>query len=192
MPTNLWRISRHDDLDGIGGEKADGRWHTAAKGKRIVYLSEHPAVALVEVLANLKGNPRLFPDAYRMMKLVVDPTVWVAAQHIDPSSISPQHDPGAPHLASEMWVSSPHPPHRRRVAQRPHLRSPPCPLRPLPRVLQLPPQPSPPRRPHPHHRLGPLGHLRQAPLPPPRLAKTKSRCVFIAAHWLMASSHDHR
>jgi RES domain-containing protein len=65
----LWRISRHDDLDGWGGEKSDGRWHTAAKGKRIVYLAEHPAVALVEVLANLKGNPRLFPDTYRLMKI---------------------------------------------------------------------------------------------------------------------------
>jgi RES domain-containing protein len=65
----LWRISRHDELDGWGGEKADGRWHTAAKGKRIVYLSEHPAVALVEVLANLRGNPRLFPERYRMMKV---------------------------------------------------------------------------------------------------------------------------
>lgn len=79
MATNLWRISRHDDLDGIGGEKADGRWHTAAKGKRIVYLSEHPAVALVEILANLKGNPRLFPDACRMMKLVIDQSTWAAA-----------------------------------------------------------------------------------------------------------------
>jgi RES domain-containing protein len=48
----LWRISRHDELDGWGGEKADGRWHTAAKGKRIVYLSEHPAVALVEELGS--------------------------------------------------------------------------------------------------------------------------------------------
>ena len=78
-PNLLWRISRHDDLDGIGGEKADGRWHTAAKGRRIVYLSEHPAVALVEVLANLKGNPRLFPDAYRMMKLVIEQSIWAAA-----------------------------------------------------------------------------------------------------------------
>jgi RES domain-containing protein len=65
----LWRISRHDELDGWGGEKSDGRWHPAAKGKRIVYLAEHPAVALIEVLANLKGNPRLFPDTYRLMKI---------------------------------------------------------------------------------------------------------------------------
>ncbi len=41
----LWRISNHDDLVGLGGEKADGRWHSAARGKRIVYLSEHPALA---------------------------------------------------------------------------------------------------------------------------------------------------
>lgn len=75
----LWRISRHDDLHGTGGELADGRWHTAAKGKRIVYLSEHPALALIEVLANLKGNPRLFPDAYRMMKIDVQASVWSAA-----------------------------------------------------------------------------------------------------------------
>lgn len=84
MATHLWRISRHDDLDGIGGEKADGRWHTAAKGKRIVYLSEHPAVALVEVLANLKGNPRLFPDAYRLMKIDVHPQLWSAIEQAAP------------------------------------------------------------------------------------------------------------
>lgn len=77
---HLWRISRHDDLEGLGGEKTDGRWHTAAKGKRIVYLSEHPALALIEVLANLKGNPKLFPDAYRMMRIAIDKRVWSAAK----------------------------------------------------------------------------------------------------------------
>jgi RES domain-containing protein len=73
----LWRISRHDDLEGLGGERTDGRWHTAAKGRRVVYLSEHPAVALLEVLANLKGDPRLFPDTYRLMKIVAAPSVSV-------------------------------------------------------------------------------------------------------------------
>ncbi len=73
---SLWRISRHDDLQGLGGERADGRWHTAAKGKRVVYLSEHPALALIEVLANLKGNPKLFPFAYRLMKIAVPHSLW--------------------------------------------------------------------------------------------------------------------
>lgn len=65
----LWRISKHNDLAGLGAEKTDGRWHTLARGKRIVYLSEHPALALIEVLANLKGNPKFFPDTYQLMKV---------------------------------------------------------------------------------------------------------------------------
>jgi RES domain-containing protein len=68
----LWRISNHGDLEGLGGERSDGRWHTAQRGKRIVYLAEHPAVALVEALVNLKGNPALFPDRYQLMKISAD------------------------------------------------------------------------------------------------------------------------
>jgi len=71
----LWRISNHCDLAGIRGEKSDGRWHTAERSKRIVYLSEHPALALIEALANLKGNPRLFPESYQLMKIIVGDTV---------------------------------------------------------------------------------------------------------------------
>jgi RES domain-containing protein len=67
----LWRISRHCDLEGLGGEKTDGRWHTATRGKRIVYLSEHPALALIEALANLKANPNLLPDEYQLIKIHV-------------------------------------------------------------------------------------------------------------------------
>jgi RES domain-containing protein len=71
----LWRISNRCDLEGIGGERADGRWHTAARGKRIVYLSEHPALALIEILANLKGDPKFFPDAYQLLKAAVPDSV---------------------------------------------------------------------------------------------------------------------
>lgn len=53
---------------GLGGEKSDGRWHTAARGKRIVYLAEHPAVALIETLVNLEGNPELFPDTFQLIR----------------------------------------------------------------------------------------------------------------------------
>jgi RES domain-containing protein len=67
----LWRISGHCDFEGLGGERTDGRWHTAARGKRIVYFSEHPALALIEALANLKGDPKLFPESYQLMKVAV-------------------------------------------------------------------------------------------------------------------------
>ena len=69
LDASLWRISNRCDLEGIGGEKADGRWHTAARGKRIVYLSEHPAVALIEVLVNLHTNPKLLPESYQLIKV---------------------------------------------------------------------------------------------------------------------------
>jgi RES domain-containing protein len=80
----LWRISSHDDLRGIGGERTNGRWHTAAPGKRVVYLSEHPALALIEVLANLKGNPLLFPDRCQLLR--VDVPMDVAVEGVDGSS----------------------------------------------------------------------------------------------------------
>lgn len=71
----LWRISNRCDLAGWGGERADGRWHTAEHGKRVVYLSEHPALALVEVLVNLKGKPELLPDSYQLIKVNVPETL---------------------------------------------------------------------------------------------------------------------
>ena len=77
---SLWRISNHCDLSGLAGEKSDGRWHTRAPGKRIVYLTEHPAVALIETLVHLKGNPAIWPDKYQLMQVMVDPTVIDAAR----------------------------------------------------------------------------------------------------------------
>ncbi len=67
----LWRISAHCTLNGLGGERVGGSWHTAAEGKPIVYLAEHPAVALVESLANLKGIAEILPDKYRLLKVRV-------------------------------------------------------------------------------------------------------------------------
>jgi RES domain-containing protein len=83
----LWRISNHCDLEGLGGEKSDGRWHTAARGKRIVYLSESPAGALLESLANLKGNPALFPEKYQLLEVNVPDDVY--ASMVFPAGGSP-------------------------------------------------------------------------------------------------------
>jgi RES domain-containing protein len=62
----LWRISNHANLDGRGGLYASGRWHT--EGKRIVYLAENPAGALVEVLVHLELDPAHLPKSYRLLK----------------------------------------------------------------------------------------------------------------------------
>jgi RES domain-containing protein len=71
----------------LGGEKSDGRWHTAARGKRIVYLSEFPAGALLESLVNLKGNPALFPEKYQLLEVGVPDDVYTSM--VFPSGGSP-------------------------------------------------------------------------------------------------------
>jgi RES domain-containing protein len=65
----LWRISNHADLTGLGGERLKGRWHTRIRGKRIVYLAEHPAVALIENLVSLDGDPQFFPDTFQLLNV---------------------------------------------------------------------------------------------------------------------------
>ena len=44
----LWRISQHADLSGAGGLYASGRWHS--RGQPVVYLADHPASCLLEML----------------------------------------------------------------------------------------------------------------------------------------------
>ena len=65
----LWRISIYNDLTGMGGEFSKGRWHTPAPGKRIVYLAEHPALALLETIVNLKGRPEDRAENYQLLRI---------------------------------------------------------------------------------------------------------------------------
>jgi RES domain-containing protein len=62
----LWRISNHADLQGIGGLRASGRWHTA--GRPIVYLAEHPALCLLEVMAHDVDEGDL-PRSYQWLRV---------------------------------------------------------------------------------------------------------------------------
>lgn len=69
----LWRISNYADLSGGGGLQAAGRWHT--RGKRIVYLADHPASALLEMLVHMDRD--LLPATYRLLRIVVSDAVTV-------------------------------------------------------------------------------------------------------------------
>jgi RES domain-containing protein len=72
----LWRISWYSSLEGLGGEFTDGRWHTAAVGKRVVYMAEHPALAILEALVNLAGRTQDLPDTYQLLEIEVASAVW--------------------------------------------------------------------------------------------------------------------
>jgi RES domain-containing protein len=61
----LWRISRHRELSGVGGLKAAGCWHHA--GHVIVYLTETPAAALLEVCVHTSAND--VPPEFTLLKI---------------------------------------------------------------------------------------------------------------------------
>jgi RES domain-containing protein len=81
----LWRISTHADLSGEGGLLASGRWHS--RGSRVVYLADHPASALVEVLVHLEVDPEDIPQSYQLM--AVDLPDNIAFQAIEPNRLAP-------------------------------------------------------------------------------------------------------
>src|SRR5260370_12139286 len=70
----LWRISRHRDLNGIGGLNASGRWHYP--GQPVVYLSENPASALLEVCVHTAAND--VPPEFTLVR-IEGPDLVVAA-----------------------------------------------------------------------------------------------------------------
>jgi RES domain-containing protein len=61
----LWRISNHASLSGDGGLYASGRWHT--RGRRVVYLADHPASALLEVMVHLEVDAEDMPRDYQLL-----------------------------------------------------------------------------------------------------------------------------
>jgi RES domain-containing protein len=62
----LWRISRHQELNGRGGILFAGRWHHA--GTPVVYLAASPAGALIEVCVHTSVND--IPSSFTLLKVL--------------------------------------------------------------------------------------------------------------------------
>jgi RES domain-containing protein len=62
----LWRISQHADLSGMGGLYASGRWHS--RGQPVVYLSDHPASCLLEMIVQGASLGAL-PVTYQWLRI---------------------------------------------------------------------------------------------------------------------------
>jgi RES domain-containing protein len=65
----LWRISDFTDLSGEGGLMAEGRWH--GRGRRIVYLADHPASAVLEMMASQNLARDELPSRYQLLAIEV-------------------------------------------------------------------------------------------------------------------------
>lgn len=63
-----WRICRrpYADLSGEGARRVGGRWNH--RGAAVVYLAEHPALAVLEVLVHLDLPPELLPEDYVLLR----------------------------------------------------------------------------------------------------------------------------
>jgi RES domain-containing protein len=82
---DLWRISSHASLDGLGGLLTSARWHS--RGRRIVYLAATPAGALIEVLVHLELSPARMPTPWRLMKVRVGD--GTSSERITPEDLAP-------------------------------------------------------------------------------------------------------
>jgi RES domain-containing protein len=99
----LWRISNFVDLSGQGGLLGSGRWHS--RGRRVVYLADHPAAALLEVLVHLEVDPTELPDAFQL--LAVDVPNEVASEAIKETALPTgwKQDFSATRAAGDRWLS---------------------------------------------------------------------------------------
>ena len=75
----LWRISNHSSLSGEGGLYASGRWHT--RGRRVVYLADHPAAALLEIMVHLEIDAEDLPSHYQLLGVDIPGELPVTALH---------------------------------------------------------------------------------------------------------------
>ncbi|WP_455406241.1 RES family NAD+ phosphorylase [Rhodopseudomonas parapalustris] len=67
----LWRISNYADLTGTGGLRASGRWHS--RGRRIVYLADHPSSAVLEMLVHM--DREFLPQTYQLLRIAIPSSV---------------------------------------------------------------------------------------------------------------------
>jgi RES domain-containing protein len=78
----LWRISKFADLSGQGGLVASARWHRV--GRRVVYLADHPASALLEIIVAQNLDRRDLPDRYQLLAIELpDRMTFVAVTESD-------------------------------------------------------------------------------------------------------------
>ncbi|QHO71834.1 hypothetical protein ACH79_03505 [Bradyrhizobium sp. CCBAU 051011] len=96
----LWRISNYADLSGEGGLRAAGRWHT--RGKRIVYLADHPASALLELLVHMDRD--LIPSTHRLLRIRVSEAIEIQKVDVDRLAADWRERPDVTRRIGDEWL----------------------------------------------------------------------------------------
>ena len=98
----LWRISDHADLSGMGGLQVSGRWHSRAN--RIVYLADHPASALLEVLVHLEVDPEDLPGSYQLLAVDIPDSVPVQSIGLEELAVGWRDQPALTRAMGDRWL----------------------------------------------------------------------------------------
>ncbi len=99
----FWRISNHADLDGLGGRKFSSRW--SSLGRRVVYMAESPAGALLEVLVHLQIEDDELPDEYQLLEISV-PEELSTLELGPPSIVDWREHPELTQRVGDAWLVS--------------------------------------------------------------------------------------
>jgi RES domain-containing protein len=95
----LWRVSNHAALDGAGGLRAAGRWHT--RGNPVVYCAGSAAAALLETLVHAEIDAEDIPVALRYLEIdVPDPVAIETIRHVHATRLDRTR------LAGDEWLRS--------------------------------------------------------------------------------------
>jgi len=99
----LWRISNHLDLGGWGGRKYSSRW--SSLGKRLVYLAESPAGAMLEVLVHLKDRGQGLPYTFALLE--IEAPEHLAIREILPvADVDWKEQPESTQRIGDAWLAS--------------------------------------------------------------------------------------
>ena len=100
----LWRVSNHAALDGGGGLRASGRWHS--RGRRIVYCALGPAAALLETLVHAEIDAEDIPVTFRYLEIEAPEPVSIEAAEVDTLGPGWRRDPLATRRIGDGWLLS--------------------------------------------------------------------------------------
>ncbi len=99
----FWRISDFAELSGEGGLYGAARWHS--RGRRIVYLADHPASALVEVLVHLEVDVQDLPTHYQLLAIDIPDDVTSATLQIADLPADWREHPVTTRREGDRWLA---------------------------------------------------------------------------------------
>lgn len=98
----LWRVSNHAALDGGGGLRASGRWHS--RGRRIVYCAPNPATALLEALVHAEIDTDDIPITFRYLEIEAPESAHSETVEVDSLGSGWQRDPELTRPFGDGWL----------------------------------------------------------------------------------------